>query len=54
MFNIQNLKVGTKLSFGFGFILILMSLVTINAFHGFTSLENDVDTADDVTGWLNS
>jgi len=48
MFNIQNLKVGTKLSFGFGFILILMSLVTINAFHGFTSLENDVDTADDV------
>ena len=48
MFNIQNLKVGTKLSFGFGLILILMSFLTMNAFLGFTSLEKDVDTADDV------
>ena len=34
MFNIQNLKVGTKLSFGFGIILILMSFLTMNAFLG--------------------
>lgn len=48
MFNFRNLKVGAKLTIGFGSVLLLTAFVALNGLMGFSTLSEDVSIADDV------
>ncbi len=48
MLNFRNLKVGSKLTIGFGSVLLLTAFVALNGLMGFSTLSEDVRIADDV------
>nr|WP_287411701.1 methyl-accepting chemotaxis protein [Pseudodesulfovibrio sp.] len=45
---LNNLKLGIKLSFGFGLVLLLTALVAVIGINGMQNVQNRVDKADDV------